>query len=47
MLNFTYARDPLGRITTLTNPEGQVTSWVYDAASRVKAILMANQTLAS
>ena len=44
---FTYVHDPVGRITTLTNPEGQVTSWLYDAASRVKATLMANGTLAS
>ena len=44
---FTYIHDPAGRITTLMNPEGQVTSWLYDAASRVKATLMANGTLAS
>ena len=44
---FTYAHDPVGRITTLMNPEGQVTSWLYDAASRVKATQMANGTIAS
>ena len=32
---------------TLINPKAQVTSWQYDAASRVKAMLMANGTLAS
>ena len=39
---FSYAYDPVGRITTLTNHEGQVTTWSYDAASRVTAILLAN-----
>ncbi len=44
---FTYSHDPAGRIATLVNPEGQTTSWQYDAASRVTATLMANGTLAS
>ena len=34
--------DPAGRISNLTNPEGQVTSWSYDTASRLMAQLLAN-----
>ena len=44
---FTYTHDPAGRIANLVNPEGQTTSWQYDAASRVTATVMANGTLAS
>ena len=44
---FTYSHDPAGRIANLINPEGQTTSWQYDAASRVTATVMANGTLAS
>ena len=44
---FTYVYDPAGRISTLTNPENQVSSWSYDAASRVTANLLANGTQAS
>ena len=44
---FTYSYDPAGRTSTLINPEGQVTSWQYDAASRLVATQMANGTLAS
>ena len=44
---FSYNYDPAGRIVNLVNPEGQNTSWQYDAASRVKATQMANGTLAS
>ena len=39
---FTYVYDPARRISTLTNPESQVTSWLYDGASRVTANLLAN-----
>ncbi len=39
--------DPVGRINNLTNPEGQVSSWTYDAASRVTANFLANGTQAS
>ena len=39
---FTYVYDQAGRISTLTNPEVQVTTWSYDAASRVTAQLLAN-----
>jgi YD repeat-containing protein len=44
---FTYTHDPAGRVATLANPAGQVTSWQYDAASRVTATVMANGTLRS
>ena len=39
---FTYVFDQAGPDQHLTNPEGQVTSWSYDAASRVTAQLLAN-----
>ncbi len=39
---FTYVFDPDGRISNLTNPEVQVTSWSYDAASRNTRQAMAN-----
>ena len=39
---FTYSFDPVGRISTLLNPESQTTSWSYDAASRVTQSLLAN-----
>ena len=44
---FTYVHDPAGRISSLVNPENQVTSWSYDAASRVIANLLANGTRVS
>ena len=39
---FTYNFDPVGRISKLANPEGQVTTWNYDGASRVTSTLLAN-----
>jgi RHS repeat-associated protein len=44
---FTYVHDPVGRIKTLTNPEGQVTSWSYDADNRVTGQFLANGTQVS
>ena len=44
---FTYAYDPAGRISNLTNPEGRVTSWSYDPNSRVTAQLLANSVRVS
>jgi YD repeat-containing protein len=44
---FTYLYDPDKRIARLVNPEGNITSWSYDAASRVTAYRMANGTRAS
>ncbi len=44
---FTYVFDPDGRISNLTNPEGQVTSWSYDANSRVTQQVLGNGVVVS
>ena len=44
---FTYMHDPAGRLSSLTNPENQVSSWSYDAAGRVTTNILPNGTQAS